>query len=67
MPLKLRVFRAPDEPTSDGSGIQAQDSDDPYGDKPISDDFISDIYLDFDKRTRAIESQEYLRTLFGMF
>jgi hypothetical protein len=36
-----------------------------YGDKPITDDLITDIYIDFCNRTRSEESQGYLRTLEG--
>ncbi len=34
-----------------------------YGETCITDDFITDVYLEFDKRTRAEESAAYLRTL----
>lgn len=36
-----------------------------YDDKPISDDLITDILLEYSKRTRQEESMEYLRTLSG--
>jgi hypothetical protein len=36
-----------------------------YGDKPITDDLITDIYIDFCNQTRSEESQGYLRTLEG--
>lgn len=38
---------------------------DGYCDKPITDDLITDIYLDFSNKTRSSESQDYLRTLIG--
>lgn len=36
-----------------------------FEDKPITDDAISDIYLESDRRTRKEESAEYMRTLTG--
>jgi hypothetical protein len=36
-----------------------------YGDKPITDDLITDIYHEFSNRTRTVESEDYLRTLTG--
>jgi hypothetical protein len=36
-----------------------------YNDKSISDDLITDILLEFTKRTRKLESAEYLQTLHG--
>lgn len=37
----------------------------PYDDRSITDDFISDVYLEHDKRTRRHESDDLLRTLSG--
>ncbi|TFY51908.1 hypothetical protein EVG20_g10784 [Dentipellis fragilis] len=36
-----------------------------YADKPISDDLISDLFLDFAARTRHSEAADYLKTLAG--
>ena len=36
-----------------------------YGSKPITDDLITEIYVDFSNHTRASESDDYLRTLEG--
>ncbi len=36
-----------------------------YGENSITDDFVTDVYLEFDRRTRAEESADYLRTLSG--
>jgi hypothetical protein len=36
-----------------------------YADASISDDLISDVYLEFSERTRKSESERYLRTLTG--
>ena len=36
-----------------------------YNDKTISDDIITELYLEFSQRTRQEESSEYLRTLTG--
>jgi hypothetical protein len=36
-----------------------------YGDKPITDDLITDIFIEFSDQTRQSESEEYLRTLKG--
>ncbi|THH15644.1 hypothetical protein EW146_g4880 [Bondarzewia mesenterica] len=37
-----------------------------YADVPITDDFITDVFLEFSERTRKAESGEYLRTLSGI-
>ncbi len=36
-----------------------------YGDMWISDDFVTDVFLEFDRRTRGGESAEYMKTLSG--
>jgi hypothetical protein len=36
-----------------------------YNDDPISDDVITEVFLEFSNRTRNEESDEYLRTLTG--
>lgn len=36
-----------------------------YNDKSITDDLITDIFIDFSERTRSGESQDYLKTLTG--
>ncbi len=69
VPVELRPFKA--AVILDGEALIALDGadleeDNPYGDTSISDNFVSDVYLDFDKRARTIESEEYLRTLSGM-
>ncbi|PSR71595.1 hypothetical protein PHLCEN_2v12525 [Hermanssonia centrifuga] len=51
-PTRLQEFRL----TADGG----------YGENCITDDFVTDVYLEFDKRTRAEESADYLRTLSGI-
>src|SRR5438477_12260814 len=38
-----------------------------YADNPISDDLISDVYLEFSEYTRKFESEAYLQTLTGCF
>jgi hypothetical protein len=38
---------------------------DGYSDNCITDDLITDVYLDFIERTRKVESERYLRTLTG--
>ncbi len=38
---------------------------DGYNDTPITDDFITDVWLEFSKRTRQEESTEYLKSLAG--
>jgi hypothetical protein len=38
---------------------------DGYADASITDDLITDVYLEFGERTRRIESERYLRTLTG--
>jgi hypothetical protein len=38
---------------------------DGYADNYISDDLITDLYLEFSERTRRDESEKYLRTLTG--
>jgi hypothetical protein len=38
---------------------------DGYADNYITDDLITDLYLDFSERTWRIESEKYLRTLTG--
>lgn len=37
-----------------------------YNARPITSDLITDIYLEFNNRTRQPESQEYCRTRTGM-
>lgn len=49
---KLKDFSGPWDPTG-------------YNDGSITDDLITDVFLDFSDRTRASESQDYLRTLKG--
>ena len=48
----LQQFSAPDSTTG-------------YNDTIISDDIITELYLEFSKRTRQEESSEYLRSLKG--
>jgi hypothetical protein len=38
---------------------------DGYADRPITDDTITDLFLEFSERTRQRESENYLRTLTG--
>lgn len=38
-----------------------------YAAKPITDDLITDLYLEFSDRTRQAESEDYLRTLTGQY
>jgi hypothetical protein len=40
--------------------------DDGYGDSPITNDLITDIYLDFIMKTRQEESVEYCKTREGL-
>jgi hypothetical protein len=51
-PTLLQQFSAPNSTTG-------------YNDKTISDDIITELYLNFGQRTRQEESSEYLRTLTG--
>jgi hypothetical protein len=51
-PVLLQQFSAPNSTTG-------------YNDKFISDDIITELYLEFGQRTRQEESSEYLRTLTG--
>jgi hypothetical protein len=51
-PLVLQQFSAPDSTTG-------------YNNKSISDDTITDVYLEFCERTRKGESSEYLKTITG--
>jgi len=48
----LQQFSAPDSTTG-------------YNNKSISDDTITDVYLEFCKQTHQEESSEYLRTITG--
>jgi hypothetical protein len=52
-PLRLKTFLEP----TDKLG---------YNDNPISDDLITDVFLEFSDQTRKEESNEYLCTLTGM-
>jgi hypothetical protein len=36
-----------------------------YADNSITDDLITDLYLEFSEQTRRVESDKYLRTLTG--
>lgn len=49
----LQSFSAPNDPAG-------------YNDKSITDDLISDVFLQFSNRTRLEECSKYLRTLSGM-
>ncbi len=51
-PVKLQEFRL----AADGS----------YGESHITDDFVTDAYLEFDRRTRGEESADYLKSLSGL-
>jgi hypothetical protein len=51
-PIVLQQFSAPNSTIG-------------YNDKTISDDIITELYLEFSQRTREEESSEYLRTLTG--
>ncbi len=48
--------------------LYKSDSDevDSYNDKPISDDFITDVWLSFSKQTREAESAEYMQSFAGL-
>lgn len=49
---KLKEFSGPWDPNG-------------YNDGAITDDLITNIFLDFSQRTQSAESQEYLKTLTG--
>jgi hypothetical protein len=38
-----------------------------YADTSISDDMVTDVFLEFSSRTRKKESEKYLRSITGMF
>lgn len=39
--------------------------EDNYGDDPITDDLVTDVYMVFSVKTRQPESEKYLKTLTG--
>ena len=49
---RLQVYSAPTDPQG-------------YADVSITDDMISDVYLEFSQRVRQEESMSYVRTLSG--
>jgi hypothetical protein len=38
-----------------------------YADDSITDDLVTDLFLEFSERTRQIESEKYVRTLTGVY
>ena len=51
-PVVLQQFSAPDSTTG-------------YNDRSISDEIITEVYLEFGQKTRQEESSEYLKTVTG--
>jgi len=52
-PVKLEPFSEPNDKCG-------------YNDSPISDDMITEVFVEFSERTRREESDEYIRTRTGM-
>jgi hypothetical protein len=61
-PLPLKPFHGlAGEVTGEGSTVGYM-----YDDKSISEDMVGDVYIEYSKRTRQQESDDYVRSLTGV-
>lgn len=63
---QLEAFWKPADPT----GLELEVFSDPwdperYAAKPITNDMVTEVYVEFGERTRKAESDDYMRTLTG--
>lgn len=65
----LEAFRARIKP-ADFTPLQLESFSDPwdptkYGAKPITNDMVTEVYIEFSERTRKAEAEDYMKTLTG--
>jgi hypothetical protein len=58
------ILKAFSKPSNDRTHIK--NSPLGYDDKSISDEMITEVFVEFSKQTRQAESEQYLRTLAGL-